>query len=487
MSQPEIVSPTHADPVARASSPFIGGPLGRLARVGGPGFWTPVRVLILMGTLAWMLGALIDVPCMANSWASPDVYEHLCYSDIPPLYGARGFADGFLPYLELQPGGQYLEYPVLTGVFMQIAAWITSLVVGVVPGAAPALTFFVVNAILLFPFFLLAIVAAARIVRARPWDAALIALAPTIILAGLINWDLIPVGLVMASLLLWARQQPAWAGVLLGLAIAAKFYPLILIGPWLLLCLRAGRMRQFAVFLGGVLVAWFVVNVPFMLGNFDGWVHFYEFSNTRGMDWGSVWYAMTLWGLPAIPASMLNTVATGTFIVLCFGIAALILFAPRRPRLVAMLFLVVAAFAVTNKVYSPQFVIWLVPLAALARPKWRDFLIWQAAEITYFIAIWWFLAGYGIEGAKGMTPQWYAFFTFVHVVATAWYAGLIVRDALHPECDIVRSDGVPADEDDPGGGCLDHAPDALPWLRERSEAEPESPSPDDAVATGPGR
>ena len=155
MSSPELVSPTHADPVARASSPFVGGPLGRYARIGGDGFWSPVRVLILLGTLAWMLGALIDVPCMNNSWGSPDVYEHMCYSDIPPLYGARGFAEGYLPYLELQPGGRYLEYPVLTGVFMQVAAWITGAVVTVVPSAGPAITFFVVNAILLFPFFLL--------------------------------------------------------------------------------------------------------------------------------------------------------------------------------------------------------------------------------------------------------------------------------------------------------------------------------------------
>ena len=473
-SDPNFVLPTREDPVVRASTPFIGGPAGRFAAIGAATWWTPVRVLILLGSFAWILGGLIDLPCMANSWASPDTYEHLCYSDIPPLYGGRGFADGYLPYLELAPGGRYLEYPVLTGVFMQIAASITGLIIGVVPGIAPALTFFVVNAILLFPFFLLAIVASARIVRARPWDAAMIALAPTIILAGLINWDLIPVGLTMGAILLWARRMPAWAGVVLGLAIAAKFFPVILLGPWLLLCLRAGRMRDFARLVLGAAAAWLVVNLPFMLGNLEGWRHFYDFSSTRGMDWGSIWYAITLWGVPGVPADMLNAVAMGSFLVLCLGIAALILFAPKRPRLIPMLFLVVAAFAVTNKVYSPQFVIWLVPLAALARPKWRDFLIWQAAEITYFIAIWWYLAGYGIEDAKGMTPQWYAFFTFVHVVATLWYAGLIVRDALHPQSDIVRQDGVPADEDDPGGGSLDGAPDVLPWLKDQSASEPAS-------------
>ncbi|MFM7212567.1 MAG: hypothetical protein ACKOYQ_11330, partial [Actinomycetota bacterium] len=70
-----------------------------------------------------------------------------------------------------------------------------------------------------------------------------------------------------------------------------------------------------------------------------------------------------------------------------------------------------------------------------------------------------------------MTPQWYAFFTFVHVLATAWFAGLLVRDALVPEDDIVRTDGVPADEDDPAGGCLNDAPDVLPWLKKREPAD----------------
>ena len=463
MSEQPIVIPTRADPVAGAGAPMIGGPLGRFARIGGGGFWTPVRVIILMATLAYMVSAFLDYPCMSNGWASPDNYEHLCYSDIPPLYGGRGFADGLFPYVQVLPSGTYLEYPVLTGLFMQVGAWLTSGVLVLAPGAAPGLTFFVVNMIMLFPFLLMAVVCASRYVRARPWDAALIALAPTIIMASTINWDLIPIGLVVWALLLWARRNPLWAGVVLGLAISAKFYPVVLLGPWLLLCLRAGRMKDFGKLFAGALIAWLACNLPFMVINFEGWAYFYEFSQTRGQDWGSIWFAITQWSIPGVPPEMLNYVATGTFLLLCLGIGALILFAPRRPRLVAMLFLVVAAFTLTNKVYSPQFVMWLVPLAALARPKWRDFLIWQAAELTYFVAIWWFLAGYGIEGAKGMTPQWYAFFTFVHVLGTVWFAGLVVRDALYPDRDIVRTDGIPADEDDPGGGCLDGAPDALPW------------------------
>ena len=65
-----------------------------------------------------------------------------------------------------------------------------------------------------------------------------------------------------------------------------------------------------------------------------------------------------------------------------------------------MVFLTVAAFAVTNKVYSPQFVVWLIPLAVLARPRWRDFLWWQAAEVIYFFAVWWYIIWQAESGAR---------------------------------------------------------------------------------------
>ena len=46
-------------------------------------------------------------------------------------------------------------------------------------------------------------------------------------------------------MLAWARERPVAAGVLIGLAAATKFYPLFVLGPLLVLCLRAGRMREF--------------------------------------------------------------------------------------------------------------------------------------------------------------------------------------------------------------------------------------------------
>ena len=135
-----------------------------------------------------------------------------------------------------------------------------------------------------------------------------------------------------------------------GAAAAAKFYPFLLLGPLLVLCWRAGRMNAFARVFGGAIGAWLVINVPFMLINFDGWARFYTFSSERGEDFGSVWLLMTNIGI-GLPASVLNKVATGLFLPLCVGIAVLALGTIRRPRFAQLAFLVVAAFVITNKVY----------------------------------------------------------------------------------------------------------------------------------------
>jgi uncharacterized membrane protein len=157
----------------------------------------------------------------------------------------------------------------------------------------------------------------------------------------------------------------------------------------------------------------------------------------------------------------LNLVAAGTFIALFVAIAVLALATRRRPRLAQIAFLAIAAFVLSGKVYSPQYVLWLVPLAVLARPRWRDFLIWQAGEVVYFAAIWWHLAGYDVDDAKALGTELYAVATFVHVAATVFFAAMIIRDMIHPKHDPVRGDGIAADADDPGGGPFDGAPDVL--------------------------
>ncbi|MFJ4619617.1 glycosyltransferase family 87 protein [Streptomyces sp. NPDC088812] len=455
--EPDPVRPTRDDEIAAAGSELIGGPLGWRA-LTGTSWLTPVRVVALVAIGMFALGMVQKAPCYNGAWffGASSQYTHACYSDIPHLYQGRGFADGLVPYFDKLTGDmEYLEYPVLTGVFMEVAGWLT-------PGSGSIQDqeqwYWMVNAGMLMACAAVIAVCVARTHGRRPWDGLLVALAPAFALTATINWDLLAVALTAAAMLMWSRGRALAFGVLLGLATAAKLYPVFLLGPLFVLCWRAGKWRQFGSALGGAIVAWLVVNLPVMLFAFEGWSKFYTFSQERGVDFGSFWLILAQNSSDPLTTDSVNTLATLLVLVCALGIAGLALTAPRRPRFAQLVFLMVAAFILTNKVYSPQYVLWLVPLAALARPKWRDFLIWQACEVAYFLGIWMYLA-YTTSGEahKGLPTDGYHWAIGVHLLGTLYLCGVVVRDILMPERDVVRQAG----DDDPSGGVLDGADDVF--------------------------
>ncbi|MGW2400217.1 glycosyltransferase family 87 protein [Kitasatospora sp. NPDC001664] len=452
-----VVVPADEDPVAAAGSELFGGPPGRRALLG-VNWWVPARFLALLVIVTCVLGMAQKLPCYDGGWfrGATTQYTHACYSDIPHLYTWRGFAAGLTPYVDMlpQPSAdmQYLEYPVLTGLFMQVAAWLT-------PGTGDTETqeqwFWLINAGMLTACAVVTVVALTRAHRRRPWDALLFALAPALALNLTINWDLLAVAFCAVSMAFWAGRRPAWAGAFIGLATAAKLYPFLLLGPLLVLCWRAGRWRAFWQAVGGAAGAWLLVNLPVMVANFKGWATFYTFSQTRKEDFGSFW--LILMQDRGEQLETLNTWIAGLLIAACLGICWLALSAPRRPRFAQLAFLIVAAFILTNKVYSPQYVLWLIPLAALARPRWRDFLIWQACEVLYFLGVWSYLAFTGDSKQHGINQDWYHLAIVLHLLGTLYLCWMVVRDVLRPELDPVRWDG----SDDPSGGVLDEAPDVF--------------------------
>ncbi|MFD4571388.1 glycosyltransferase family 87 protein [Streptomyces sp. NPDC058417] len=455
--EPDAVRPTRDDEVAAAGSELIGGPLGQRA-LTGTSWLSPVRVVVLVAIGMFVLGLVQKAPCYNGGWffGAVSQYTHACYSDIPHLYQGRGFADGLVPYFDRLPGDmQYLEYPVLTGVFMEVASWLT-------PGSGSVQHqgqwYWMVNAGMLMACAAVIAVCVTRTHARRPWDGLLVALAPAFALTATINWDLLAVALTAAAMLMWSRSRPLAFGVLLGLATAAKLYPVFLLGPLFVLCWRAGKWRDFGTALGGAVFAWLLVNLPVMLFAFEGWSKFYTFSQERGVDFGSFWLILAQNSSDPLTTDSVNTLATLLVLACALGIAVLALTAPRRPRFAQLAFLIVAAFILTNKVYSPQYVLWLVPLAALARPKWRDFLIWQACEVAYFLGIWLYLA-YTTSGDahKGLPTDGYHWAIGVHLLGTLYLCVVVVRDILFPERDVVRRAG----DDDPSGGVLDRAEDVF--------------------------
>ncbi|RNL60726.1 DUF2029 domain-containing protein [Nocardioides marmoriginsengisoli] len=451
--------PSREDGVVEALSEVIGGPVGDHARPGS--WWTPVRVLLAVFTVVFSLSLVQKYPCGKTDWSNENVrYGKMCYSDVPYLYTGRGFAEKRWPYGESDDRYDAMEYPVVISYFAWAAAQVTGLMpsgpsqevradsttdaLWGLPGMVKEVnTYFLVTAVLLFVFGLGSVYFLAGASPGRPWDAMGLALSPVLLVSALVNWDLLAVFFTAAALWAWARHKPGLAGVMVGIGFATKLYPVFLLGAFLIDAIRRRRPDRIAIAAGAAGAAWFLVNLPALLGNSTAWKLFWSFNSDRGADLGSLWLVLDQRGVQVGPHTI-NLVSGVLFLLACGAIFLLGLAAKSRPQVAQIAFLVVAAFLIVNKVYSPQYVLWLLPLAALARPRWRDLLIWQACELVYFGAVWLYLGGW-LAPASGTTSTAYHVAIVVRVLGELYLVALIVRDIWQAEPDLADLDEL-ADE-----------------------------------------
>jgi uncharacterized membrane protein len=302
----------------------------------------------------------------------------------------------------------------------------------------------------------------------RPWDAALVGLSPLLFVQAFTNWDLFAVALAALGLWAWARERPLLAGALIGLGVAAKLYPVVLLGALFLACLRAGRLGSWGRAVAAAMAAWLLVNVPIAVLAPRNWGRFFALNSSRPADPDTLWNLLLNADPHALDGplasgqtpSVLNAVVAGCLAVLFLGCGWLTLRAPVRPRVAQLAFLLVAGFLLVNKVWSPQYSLWLLPLAVLARPRWRSLLLWQATEALLWVPrMLWYLGA----ANKGVDVQWFFLAVGIRDLAVLVLMGLVVRDVLRPDGDVVRTSWPGTD--DPAGGVLDGAPDAFTLRR----------------------
>ena len=476
--------------MAARASRIVGGPLGRHALLGRQWFWTPLRVILLFATITLALGWLVKAPCLQTyrdsagtlqvDWRDGRQYLAMCYSDTVPLYAAErldhpGLA-GF-PYATSwldhpgQPGQQlrYMEYPVITGLYQWVAAkaaqaWVAIGSSGWLPSSAPAIVYFDISAVGLTAAWLLTVWALVALSRRRPWDAALAALSPLVVVHAFTNFDALATALATVGLLAWARRRPVLAGVLIGLGGATKLYPLFFLGPILLLCLRAGRLRVGLQATAAAAVAWALVNLPVALLFPAGWAEFFRLNRQRGADPDTLYTVVsTFTGWPGFDGVLqpgqtphaLNLASAVLFVLACAAIGWVAMAAPRRPRLAQLCFLVICAFLLVNKVWSPQYSLWLVPLAVLAIPRWKPVLAWMVVDAALWAPR---MAYYLGSDHRGLPIEPFLGAVLIRDAAVLLLVALVLRAIWQPDHDPVRMAG----DDDPHGGVLDGAPERLP-------------------------
>jgi uncharacterized membrane protein len=484
------VRPTQEDPFVASLSAVVGGPLGEHAVAGRARFLTPLRAVLLLGVVVLALAWLAKAPCLQQypgdrglelDWRDGRQYVALCYADTIPLYTAERLDVGGVPYVtswvDHHDDGtdqvRYMEYPVLTGFFQwadaRLAdAWLVGARAGLLPGGLAVVVYFDLSAFWLALAWLVTLWALVRLRPGRPWDAALVAVSPLVAVHAFTNFDTLAVAAATLGMLAWARRRPVLAGLVLGVGAAAKLYPLFLLFPLLLLCLRAGRLRPWAQATAGGVLSWGLINLPVALAAPAGWWEFFRLNGERGADPDSIYNVvsgLTGWTgfdgplAPGRTPTVLNAVSAVVFGACCLAVAVLVVRAPRRPRFAAVAFLVIAAFLLTNKVWSPQYSLWLVPLAVLAYPRWRPLLAWMAVDALVWVPRMYYYLG---TDAKGLPAPWFYGAVLLRDLAVLGVAALILRSVLRPEHDPIRTPSDPSFSrglDDPDGGVLDGAGD----------------------------
>ena len=369
---------------------------------------------VLLAIIAALISFIKFDYCRSNGWAPPGDYIHACYSDFPALFGERGLITNAWPY---SSATNAVEYPPVTGLIM----WATSFLVG--DGEDKFRNYFDINALLIAILFIATVVFLKKL-KPQLWY--LLPIAPAVIASLYINWDIWAVISALAAIYYFDVGKYNKSAIALGLSIATKFFPIVLLLPIALIFFRKSKVKELIRYIAITFATWLLINLPFIITTPAGWFRFFKLNSERAADWGSIWHALEIFGLKI---NHLNLISIIAFAVVALAFTLFVYGIPEVPKLASIAFFIVAIFVTASKVYSPQYVLWLTPLAILAMVDKKDrfdFWIWQFAELIYHFAIWQYLAE--VSGAQFAIPAGaYATAILLRVAALTWFCLRIMR------------------------------------------------------------
>ena len=276
-----------------------------------------------------------------RNWA----FATLTYSDILALHEDRGGGQHPLPYLQ-----DRIEYPVLLGFTM----WWPSVLAPNREG------YFALTFAFLALCTLCTLWALCALPQAQPWA---FAASPALLVYSGLNWDLAGILPLFAGLYLWALGREKWAMAVLTLAVWTKFFPILVLGVLLLKKPPREWPAHGAIFAGITLA----LNLPFVLAAPGNWGWFFEYSRIRDIE-------PSLYLLAGADRRAFVPYANQISLWITIAAAASLAFIEWRTRRLdaaKAACALVLVFFIANKVYSPQYWLWVVAMLALAAvPGW---------------------------------------------------------------------------------------------------------------------
>ena len=333
--------------------------------------------------------------------ASPEQYGGFAtlrgvYSDIPMLYFRDGLANHPRPYFDYP-----LEYPIGTGLVIYLLTLATY--------SMPQ--YFVLTSLAMSVCGLVTVALVQRFPRGNVW---LFALSPALALYVNLNWDMWGVLLMVAALLLFVRERDGPATALLAAAVWTKFFPIVFL-PFLIL----DRLRRNGRRAAGRIVAVFAIvsaiNLPVLLLAPAAWWHFFRFNAVRPREWNLWTFFDPAW----LTTDQINRFSA---VLLLWGLVVLLLLqwrSPPRAEGICPVWLpaccaMLAWFFFVNKVYSPQYGLWIVVLLAILGAAPALAVAWSAADLLYFAA---HFVHFGLWSNSEEARQWFDFHGYLPATA----------------------------------------------------------------------
>lgn len=351
----------------------------------------PQQSALLVGLLLMLASVLLRLPS-GRYTGIPDqngfnayIFQYIgAYSDITSLYFRDQLWNHPVPYF-----GYALEYPVGMGALIWLVGFINT---GVMP-------YFLATALIMIVCGVVVFWLGERFNGSNLW---LLALSPTLPLYTVLNWDWFGILPTVAALLCFRRNRDGWGALLLAAAVWIKFFPIVLVPLVLLDRVLRRRWRdawRISTVFGLASVA---INAPFAIEFADSgvrlrdaWLHFFRFNQQRNRE-------LNVWNLFDFLQLSLAQINRANAVLLALGVAVLMLLmvwsygqAWRRPHdvLLAASLAAIAWFFFINKVYSPQYSLWLVVLMALLAAPPTLAAAFAAVDIGWFAVsfIWLYL------------------------------------------------------------------------------------------------
>jgi len=188
---------------------------------------------------------------------------------------------------------------------------------------------------------------------------------PSLVVYGIYNYDHFATALVGASVALYLLGKHKLSGLFSGLAFAFKLYSGLIL-PLFLIELRNSRQRL--VYLACFLVGAVLPYGAQLILNPSSISEFISYHAGWGME--NAWY-IWIFSDPYSASAKIFGLAVAAYLLIRVYVM--------RGSLLAKCFLAVAAWLFSSYVFTPQMVIWLIPLMVTLP---RALYFWPALEIT---------------------------------------------------------------------------------------------------------